>query len=81
MEKYGTAGRATDDIIQHMRIACWKPNTTNTHSECVIINTFKQQQWLFTRVSALCHTYIAYLRNALYADIQSYYQCLEFHIF
>ena len=33
VRKYGTANHATDDkIIQHMRIACWIPNATNTHS-------------------------------------------------
>jgi hypothetical protein len=70
VEKTGTAGRATDDIIQHMRIACWKHKITNTHSECVILKAFKRQQRLCTSVSAVRHTYIACLRNKLYADLQ-----------
>jgi hypothetical protein len=36
MDKYGTAGQATDDnTIRRMRIACRVPKTTNTHSEYV----------------------------------------------
>jgi hypothetical protein len=33
MEKYSTAGQATNEnIIRRMRIACWIPNATNTHT-------------------------------------------------
>jgi len=40
-KKYGTAGQTTDDKkIRHMRIACWIPMTTNTHSEYVIVIAF-----------------------------------------
>jgi len=42
-----------------MRIACWIPKATNTHSEYVILIAFPQQQWLYERVSMLRHTYIA----------------------
>jgi len=36
VEKYNTAGQATDDnIIQCMRITYWIPKTTNKHSEYV----------------------------------------------
>ena len=39
--------QATDDnIIRHMRIACWIPKATNTHSEYVILTAFPLQQWL-----------------------------------
>jgi hypothetical protein len=41
-----------------MRIACWTPKTTNTHSGYVIIITFPPQQWLRERSSVLCYTYI-----------------------
>ena len=35
VEIYGMAGQATDDsITRSMRVACWIPKTTNTHSEC-----------------------------------------------
>ena len=38
VEKYGKAGQVTyDDMILGMRIACWMPKATNTHSEYVII--------------------------------------------
>ena len=37
MDKYCTAGQATDDnIIRRMRIACWITKATDTHSEYVI---------------------------------------------
>ena len=36
VEKYGTAGQATDyNIVWHMRVACWIPKATNTPSEYV----------------------------------------------
>jgi len=39
VEKYGTAGQATDDsIIQCMRFAFWIPKATDTHSR--IRNTY-----------------------------------------
>jgi hypothetical protein len=31
VEKYGTAGHATDN--NKMRFTCWIPKTTNTHTE------------------------------------------------
>ena len=43
MEKYGTAGQATDDnIIQRMRNACWITKATDTHSEYVILTAFRE---------------------------------------
>jgi hypothetical protein len=32
--------------IWRMRISCWIPKTTNTHSEYVILITFQRKQWL-----------------------------------
>jgi len=41
MEKYCTAGHATDDIIiQCMCIACWIPKATSTHSKYLILMVF-----------------------------------------
>jgi len=38
MEKYGTAGQATDDnIIQRMRIECWTTKATDTYSEYLLL--------------------------------------------
>jgi hypothetical protein len=38
VEKYCTAGQATDDnILRRMRFACWIPKATNTHSEYEIL--------------------------------------------
>ena len=47
--------------IRRMRIACWVPKATNTHSEHVILIAFPQQQWLPKRTPILCYTYIACL--------------------
>ena len=47
--------------IWHMRIACWIPKATNTHSKYVILITFTLQQWLHERTSLLLYTYIASL--------------------
>jgi hypothetical protein len=39
--------------IWRMRIACWIPKATNTHSGYVILNALPQQQWLQERPSVL----------------------------
>jgi hypothetical protein len=36
-----------------MRIACWIPKTTNTHSEYVMFIAFAMQRWLHERASVL----------------------------
>jgi len=57
VEKYGTARNATDDnITQRMRIACWIPKTTGTHSEYAIPIAFPLQYWLHERASMLRYT-------------------------
>jgi len=37
-----TAGRATDEIIRRMGIACYITNATDTHSEYVILLALPQ---------------------------------------
>ena len=44
-----------------MRIACWIPKATYTHSEYVIFIAFPLQQWLHERASMLRYTYIAFV--------------------
>jgi len=44
-----------------MRIACWMPKATDTHSEYVTIIAYPLQHWLHERASMLRYTYIAYL--------------------
>jgi len=39
--------------IRRVRIACWIPKATDTHSEYIIVITFPLQQWLHERVSVL----------------------------
>jgi hypothetical protein len=52
VEKYGTAGQATDDnIIRRMRFACWITKATDTYSEYVTLIAFPRQQWLSERAS------------------------------
>jgi hypothetical protein len=46
VEKYGTAGQATDDnIMRRMRFECRTTKATNTHSEYVVLIAFALQQW------------------------------------
>jgi hypothetical protein len=47
--------------IRRMRIACWIPKATNTHSEHVILIEFPLQQWLNERASTLRNTHFAWL--------------------
>ena len=47
--------------IWRMRIACWMPKATNTHSQYVILIAITQQQWLHERSSLLRCTYIVCL--------------------
>ena len=52
VEKYGTAGQATDDnMIWHMHFACWITNVTDTHSQYVTLTAFPWQQWLHKHAS------------------------------
>ena len=49
VEKYGTAGKATDDsVIRRKRFACWITYATNTYSEFVPL-----QQWFRERSSTV----------------------------
>jgi hypothetical protein len=69
VEKYGTAGQATDDnIIRRMRIACWITKDTDTQAEYVILIASPRQQWLCERASMLRYTYTAHLVNIFHAD-------------
>jgi hypothetical protein len=48
--------------IWRVRIACWIPKATNTHSQYVILIAFPLKQWVTEPVSVrLYFTYIAYL--------------------
>ena len=44
-----------------MRIACWKPKVTDTHSEYVILIALPLQQWLHERASVVRYAYTACL--------------------
>jgi len=45
--------------IWRMRIACWMPKSTNTHSEYAILTDFPLQQRLHERALMLYGTFIA----------------------
>jgi hypothetical protein len=47
--------------VYPLRIACWIPKATNTHSECVILIAISLQQWLHERATLLRYTYIVCL--------------------
>jgi hypothetical protein len=62
VEKYGTAGQATDgSIVRRMRFACWITKAADTHSEYVIFIAFSWAAWLRERASVLRYTYITFL--------------------
>jgi len=44
--------------IRRMRIACWIPMATDTHSEDVTLIAFPRQRWLHERASVLHYAYI-----------------------
>jgi hypothetical protein len=48
-----------------MRIVCWVPKATETHSEYVIPMAVPLQQWLRERASVLRYTHIASLPRGL----------------
>jgi len=47
--------------VRRMRIACWIPKATNTHSDYVILIAFPVQQCLQERASMLHFAYIVCL--------------------
>jgi hypothetical protein len=59
VEQYVTARPTVDNTIQRMRIACWIPKTTNTHSEYVILIVFPPRKRLRERPSVPRYTYSA----------------------
>jgi hypothetical protein len=57
VEKYCTAGQATDDnIIRRMRFACWMAKAKNTHTEYVILIVVTRQKWLREHAKLLRYT-------------------------
>ena len=58
-----------DSIIWSMRIACWIPKATNTHSKCAIFIPFLLQQWFHARVPILRYTHIACLVTTLHKNM------------
>jgi hypothetical protein len=45
--------------IWRMRVACWMPKATKTHSEYVTVIDFSLQQWLHESTSMVRYTFIA----------------------
>jgi len=64
VEKYCTAGQATDDNMAHVH--CMLDDYGYKHNSIyVILIAFPLQQWLHECTSMLCHTYIACLVEAV----------------
>jgi hypothetical protein len=62
VEKCGTPGQATDDnIIRHMRFACWVNKAADTLSECVIIFRFEGNSGFANAPQYYAYMYIASL--------------------
>jgi len=61
--------------IWRMRIECWMPKATNTHSECVILIPFPLQQCLLERTAVLRYAYITCLviteRDCVYCALKT----------
>jgi hypothetical protein len=53
--KYFVEPDRSQMTIWRMRIACWIPKATRTHSPNVILSAFPLQQWLQERSSLLRH--------------------------
>ena len=54
VETYGTARWATgDNTVRRMRIECWIPMATDTHSEYIILIGLAQRHWLRERAPIL----------------------------
>ena len=47
--------------MMRMRIACWIPKATNSHSEYVILTAFPLQPWMQGGSSLIHYTFIAFL--------------------
>ena len=83
VRKYCKRGRPQMTIL-YMRIACWIPNSTNTHCEYVILIAFPLQQWLNESASLLRNTYIVcplvFIRLNVYTSWEDP-NCSTSHIF
>jgi len=62
--------------IWHMRIACWTPKATNTHSDYIILIVFPLQQWLHEHARVLRYMHIACLVH-LYSSWRPKFDCIK----
>jgi len=63
-------------IIWRIRVACWVPMATNTHTGCVILIAFPLQQWLHES-----YTYIAYHVKWKESQIRWRFYCFKKYYF
>jgi len=62
VEEYGRVEQATkDNIIRHVRFACWISKTTDALLKYLVLLDFPRQHWLRERISVLRYTRIACL--------------------
>ena len=81
MEKYCTAGQATDNIIWRMRFACWVTETTDTHSEHVILIAFPMQQWFRALLNVTVYVHMSVLLSCVVWCVQLCYLSQSFVCF
>ena len=67
----------TQMAIWRMRVACWIPKATDTHSEYVTLISLPQQQYLHERASILRHTYIACLDDVRKMEVACVYSAVR----
>ena len=61
-----------------IRISCWIPKATETHSEYIIFIAFALQRWLRERTSLLRYTYIACLVGTVHS-CELIVECVCYH--
>jgi hypothetical protein len=71
VDKYCTARKTTDEICR-MRIACWNPKATDTHSQHVTLIALSMQQWLTERASVFRYEYWPVLFSLVYVIISEH---------
>ena len=70
-KNFGERGRP-QMAIWRMRIACWIPEATNTHSQYVILIAYPLQQWLHDRASMLRYSTLPVLFYSVYVYIRRF---------
>jgi hypothetical protein len=72
VEKYCTAGQATDDnTIRRLRIVCWITKATDTHSEYVILTAFPANNGYANAPQCYVYTTLPAMSIPVKSDLRS----------